>query len=139
MQTIMRTKSGYKSLMQGAKDPEDFIFEMLPAALSNVPFHNDTQNITRFFAKDFPFHVAVHEVSPLSSPPERYTLPHLHIDNDEVNIILSSKSLLYRIQVGGDERVVQNNSAIWIPRGIIHSANVLEGEGYFVTMRIGNH
>jgi len=29
-----------------------------------------------------------------------------------------------------------SNVCIWIPRGIIHSSNVLQGSGHFITLRI---
>src|SRR5687768_16472161 len=99
MQTIMRIETTLQSLLPGTNNIEALIFKMLPAALSNVPFHHDTENITRYFAENFPLHLAVHEVSRVSSPPEKYTLPPLHIDSDEINIVFSSKKLLYQIQV----------------------------------------
>jgi hypothetical protein len=112
------------------------IFNMIMSALSNVPFHKDTGSITRFIAEDFPLHLAIHEVSPVILPPSEYTEPHIHDDFDEVNIILSPNSLLYKIQLGEEEYTVNNNSAIWIPKGMLHSANVLRGWGYFITLRI---
>jgi mannose-6-phosphate isomerase-like protein (cupin superfamily) len=112
------------------------VYEMTPSALANVPFHDDTKAITRFFAENFPVYLAVHEISPVMLPPREYTLLHEHEDNDEVNIILSKQSLLYKIQVGEEEYIAGNNSCIWIPRGVLHSANVLQGTGYFITMRM---
>ena len=112
------------------------IFSMIPAALSNVPFHNATRSITRYFAKGFPFHLAVHEVSPTIIPPQEYTMPHLHTDTDEINIIISQHDLLYAIQVGDEKYTVSNNSCIWIPRGTLHAANVLKGSGHFITIRL---
>jgi mannose-6-phosphate isomerase-like protein (cupin superfamily) len=112
------------------------VYEMTPSALANVPFHDDTKAITRFFAENFPVYLAVHEISPVMMPPMEYTQLHIHDDSDEVNIILSKQSLLYKIQVGEEEYIAGNNSSIWIPRGVMHSANVLQGTGYFITMRI---
>jgi mannose-6-phosphate isomerase-like protein (cupin superfamily) len=112
------------------------LFDMLPVPLNNVPFHNNTDAITRYFANGFPLHVAVHEVSPVLAPPETYTWPHVHEDCDEVNIIISQGDLLYRIQLGEEEFTVSNNSSIWIPRGMVHSANVLQGSGFFITIRL---
>jgi mannose-6-phosphate isomerase-like protein (cupin superfamily) len=115
---------------------QSLLFDMLPVPLANVPFHDNTDAITRYFAKGFPLHVAVHEVSPVSAPPETYTWPHVHDDCDEVNIIISQGDLLYRIQLGEEEFTVSNNSSIWIPRGTVHSANVLQGSGFFITIRL---
>lgn len=112
------------------------IFNMIPMALSNVPFHKNTKAITRYVADDFPVHVAVHEVSPVLFPPVEYTQPHVHEEHDEINIIISQHDLLYRIQIGDDKYTVGNNSCIWIPRGTVHAANVLKGAGHFVTLRL---
>lgn len=121
-------------LAENGKPP--FVFAMMPAELSNVPFHANTPAITRFFADGFPLHAAVHEVSPVTQPPEEYTQPHMHDDSDEVNIIISKKELKYKIQLGAEEYIVNNNTCIWIPKGMLHAANVLKGSGYFITLRI---
>lgn len=115
---------------------QSFIFKMLTAALSDVPFHEDTASVKRYIAPGFPLHLAVHEVSAMFATPDEYTQPHLHEDHDEINIILSEKKLLYRIRLGSQVFTVSNNSGIWIPRGMLHAANVIKGSGYFVTIRI---
>jgi mannose-6-phosphate isomerase-like protein (cupin superfamily) len=117
-------------------EEHSLIFNMIPMALSNVAFHKNTKSITRYFAEHFPMHLAVHEVSPVTTPPVEYTKPHLHGDSDEINIIISQHDLLYRIQLGDERYTVSNNSCIWIPRGTIHAANVLKGSGHFITIRI---
>lgn len=109
---------------------------MIPAALSAIPFHHNTKSITRYVANDFPVHLAVHEVSPVVTPPIEYTQPHLHDDSDEINIIVSRQSLLYKIQLNDDVFEVSENSCVWIPRGMIHAANVLRGTGHFITLRL---
>ena len=124
------------NLLPFQSETTSFIRKMLPVSLSNVPFHNNIESITRYFANGFPVHLAVHEVSPVAKVPAAYTQQHLHDDCDEINIILSPEKLLYKIQLGNEEHVISNNSCIWIPRGVIHSANVLWGSGYFITMRI---
>lgn len=113
------------------------ILQLLPIALSNVPFHNNTESVTRYFAEQFPVHLAVHEVSPVKAPPAEYTLPHLHDDADEINIIISRQQLLYKIQLHDEMYEVVSNSCIWIPRHTLHAANVLSGSGFFITLRIG--
>jgi mannose-6-phosphate isomerase-like protein (cupin superfamily) len=117
-------------------EAHSYIFNMIPSALSKVPFHKDTRSITRYFAKDFPVHLAVHEVSKVLVPPAEYTQPHIHEHFDEINIILSDLDLLYAIQVGDEKYTVSNNACIGIPRGTVHSANVLKGSGHFVTIRL---
>jgi len=121
---------------QTASSASEFIFNLPEAALGGVPFHQDTFFITRYFTEKFPFHLAIHEISPVFNPPAEYTELHQHDDCNEVNIIISSTHLLYKIVLGSEEYLVPGNSAIWIPRGMIHSANVLEGSGFFIAMRI---
>ena len=130
MQTLIGT------LPVGINEDQSLLFKMLPIPLSNVPFHENTKSITRYFAENFPVHLAVHEVSPVMKPPIEYTQPHLHNDTDEINIIISQQSLLYKIRLGDNEYEVGNNSCIWIPRGMMHAANVLKGSGYFITLRM---
>ena len=112
------------------------IYNMQPSALSNVPFHTDTKSVTRYFAEAFPLHMAVHQVSPVFTPPLEYTQPHVHEDSDEINIIISPQNLVYKIQLGNKDYIVHNNAAIWIPRGTVHSANVLKGAGFFIALRM---
>ena len=130
MQTLI------KKIRPAKKEDPSFIFNMLPAALSNVPFHKDEKSITRYFAENFPVHLAVHKVSYVLAPPQQYTEPHVHDDSDEINIIISQQNLQYSIRLGDEEHIVRNNSCIWIPKGMIHSANVLKGSGYFIAMRL---
>jgi len=118
------------------RSKEPVICHMLQAPLSDVPFHRSTRSITRLFAEEFPLHLAIHEVSPVTTAPGAYTEPHVHEEEDEINIILSSGTLWYKIQLGATEYVVQNNSCIWVPRGMTHAANVLHGTGYFITLRL---
>jgi hypothetical protein len=115
---------------------QSLIFKMLPVPLSNVSFHNDTSAITRYFAKDLPVHLTVHEVSTVTKAPKEYTQLHMHADCDEINIIISQNSLVYKMQLEDEEYIASSNSAIWIPRGTLHSANVLIGLGYFIAMRV---
>lgn len=117
-------------------EDHSMIYSMIPRALSKVPFHRNTKVIKRYFAENFPMHLAVHEVSVVSTPPAEYTQPHVHEDCDEINIIISQHDLLYAIQLGNDKYTVSNNASIWIPRGTVHAANVLSGSGHFITIRI---
>lgn len=113
------------------------IFHMIPAAMATMAFHKNAGSITRFFAKDFPVHLVVHEVSAVLAAPADYTQPHVHEHLNEVNIILSHHDLLYAIQVGEERYTVSNNACIWIPKGTVHSANVLKGSGHFISIRFG--
>ncbi|HTD95084.1 MAG TPA: hypothetical protein VK644_14765, partial [Chitinophagaceae bacterium] len=77
-----------------------------------------------------------HEVSDVVSPPREYTNAHVHHDCNEINLIISPGKLIYRVELNGEARQAESNSSIWIPRGTVHSANVLQGSGYFITIRI---
>jgi mannose-6-phosphate isomerase-like protein (cupin superfamily) len=124
------------SLWLAEKEEQASLFSMLPVPLDNVPYHNNTEAITRYFAANFPVHLAVHEVSEVSAAPPDYTQPHVHYDSDEINIIISTEKLVYKILLGTNEYTVGSNSSVWIPRGMLHSANVLKGSGFFITIRL---
>jgi mannose-6-phosphate isomerase-like protein (cupin superfamily) len=130
MNTLVRT------LPSATSEAHQHVFELLEEALANVPFHSNTSAVTRFAAKGFPLHLAVHEISPTLAPPAQYTFPHVHEEHDEINIILSRHNLVYDIQVGADEYIIEKNACIWIPRGAEHSANVIKGSGFFITIRL---
>ena len=113
----------------------EFIHPMLPTALGELPFHQNSHAIIPYFARTFPFHIVVHEISPAIALTGVDTLPHVHEDFDEINLIISHQDLLYKIQIGDDRFIVSNNSCVWIPRGTLHAANLLSGAGHFITMR----
>jgi len=133
---LKKMQPTFSKLFPQQTKEQPFIFNMLPSELSNVPFHAATKSITRYFAEAFPLHMAVHHVSPVFIPPQEYTTAHIHEESDEINIIISSQKLVYKIQLGDNEYIVQNNTAIWIPRGLLHAANVLKGSGYFIALRL---
>jgi hypothetical protein len=70
-----------------------------------------TRSITRLFAEAFPVHLAIHEVSPVTAPPAVYTEPHVHEDTDEINIIISEKSLWYKAGQGRCEHACHCSGA----------------------------
>jgi mannose-6-phosphate isomerase-like protein (cupin superfamily) len=122
--------------MNAVSTTQELIAKLLPQALGNIPFHQNTPCINRLVAGECPLHLAIHEVSLVSSPPAEYTQLHVHDDEDEVNIILSNDLLVYKIRLGDDEYCVSNDASIWIPRGMMHAANVLKGSGYFITIKL---
>jgi len=114
---------------------KNLLFEFVRSSLANVPFHENSPAISRLVADKFPLHLAVHQISQLSQPPAPYTFPHLHEEEDEINILLSAGLLKYSIMLADEYHIVTANSSIYIPRGMVHSANVLEGAGFFITLR----
>jgi cupin superfamily acireductone dioxygenase involved in methionine salvage len=91
--------------------------------------------ITRSVAVDFPVHLALNKISK-GRYIGHYVAPHKH-KFDEINIILGN--LEYKIGLGSEEYQVRGPKGIWIPRGVVHYANVLGGSGYFICMRLDNY
>ena len=109
-------------------------------ALHFVPFHaNGTAPLSRRVLagagvhEGLGKHIVSHEIR--NVPPERrsYCEPHVH-DCDEINILLSDSHLAYEIRLGGEVFVVHAPATIRIPAGVVHSANVIEGSGYFIAI-----
>jgi hypothetical protein len=108
-------------------------------ALSAVMFHNDAPLERRRFcgqglhpAADL--HVAVHEIKGVRPALNRsYCEPHTH-NCSELNLLLSFERLVFRITLGDESYICQAPSSIFIPAGLSHSANVVEGTGFFVVI-----
>ncbi|WP_129581289.1 hypothetical protein WMF20_10785 [Sorangium sp. So ce834] len=108
----------------------------VPSPLSAVAFHQDVECIRRFFAAGFPVHLAVHRVDGAEPARRDYTALHTH-DVPEINLILPDPTgLEYRIELGSTAHHVTSSTSIWIPPGVPHSANVVQGSGYLVTVRL---
>lgn len=111
-----------------------FIFRNDIKSLAMMPFHRDVPCIERYSAENFPVHVAIHKVIAASNVAE-YTASHSH-DMHELNILLGDDGALeYSVMLGDEKYTVCSNSSIWIPRGLVHSANVIRGSGYFIVVR----
>jgi mannose-6-phosphate isomerase-like protein (cupin superfamily) len=113
-----------------------FIRKGVVEPLSQVPFHGRApiKRLSMLSKKLVPksnTHVAVHFVDSKKKFPQ-YSFPHRH-DYDEVNLILSEKGkLTYKIQLNDETYRVSSPSTVFIPKGVIHSANVVSGNGIFV-------
>ncbi|WP_437946088.1 hypothetical protein WME98_35515 [Sorangium sp. So ce296] len=108
----------------------------VPSPLSAVAFHQDVECIQRFFAAGFPVHLAVHRVDSAEPARRDYTALHTH-DVPEINLILPDPTgLEYRIELGPSAHLVTGSTSIWIPPGVPHAANVVQGSGYLVTVRL---
>ena len=109
--------------------------EMIP--LSTMPFHKDVPWIERYCPEHFPLHLAIHKVSQAINM-EEYTALHSH-DMHELNIILGNEGgLEYSVGLGDEEYTVCSNFSIWVPGGLMHSANVIKGSGYYIVVRFNN-
>jgi hypothetical protein len=112
------------------------IHQNVSSPLSSVAFHHDVSFIERFFADTFPLHLAIHHVSCDLANTHMYTEPHWH-DVAELNVIIGAENELeYLIQLGEEEYQVKSNASIWVPAGVVHAANVIRGDGYFVALRL---
>jgi hypothetical protein len=108
--------------------------------LSLVPFHNrDQAPLTRRVLSGASIHdgldrrIVAHELREVRAESRRYCAPHVH-DFAEVNILLSMTQLRYEIRLGDETYFVDAPASIYVPAGLVHSANVLEGSGFFIAL-----
>lgn len=112
------------------------VCENVVAPLSGVPFHQDIDCLTRFFAQGFPMHLAVHRVSAAERAERQYTQLHAHPE-PEINVVIPDREgLVYRLQIGADVREISGHASVWIPPDVPHSTNVVSGSGHFVALRL---
>jgi hypothetical protein len=108
--------------------------------LSLVPFHNrDQAPLTRRVLSSTSIHedlgrrIVVHELREVRAERRHYCDPHFH-DFAEVNILLSSTRLRYVVHLGDETYFVEAPASIYVPAGLVHSANVVEGSGFFIAL-----
>ena len=78
-------------------------------------------------------HIVSHEIRDVPTEQRSYCEPHVH-DCNEINILLSDSHLSYEIRLGDEVFVVNAPATIHIPAGVVHSANVIEGSGFFIAI-----
>lgn len=78
-------------------------------------------------------HVAVHEIRDLDKQDRDYCEPHRH-SCGELNLLLSFGHLRFRITLGDEIYFLEAPASIFIPPGLLHSANAIEGSGFFVAI-----
>jgi hypothetical protein len=108
--------------------------------LDQVPFHGNGMAplLRRVLAgpgvhPDLRKHIVAHELCAVSAAKRVYSAPHCH-DCPEMNILLSQSQLSFEIRLGDDVYVVQAPATVYIPAGLIHSANVIEGSGFYLAV-----
>ena len=94
--------------------------------------HSLPECIGRYTHGRIPVHIAVHDID-VDTEIDEYCDYHKHDDADELNIIIGE--LTFDIVVDGVSETVSGMSTVWIPAGVYHSANVIDGNGYFVCLR----
>lgn len=121
-----------------------FIKKGIVQQLQNIPYHKKAQ-LKRILMQDdhtFPdikkilpgsnFHIAAHIVTKLPKRIPNYVEPHAH-NCDEINLILSEKGKLkYKITMDDETYIVSSPSTVYIPRGTVHTAQVLSGHGIYL-------
>lgn len=106
--------------------------------LEQMPFHRQADLTRRLMAgalvhADAGLHVAVHEIGGLSPLDRDYCVPHRHTCH-ELNLLLSFDKLVFRFTLGDESYVVHAPATVSIPPGLLHSANVVEGRGFFIAI-----
>jgi uncharacterized RmlC-like cupin family protein len=122
------------------KKHADLISTGLVQPLHHVPFHaNGIAPLTRRVMAGADVHpqlnkhLVTHELRNVSAGHRAYCEPHVH-NCAEINILLSMTHLSYEIRLEDEIYIVQAPATIYIPAGLVHSANVLEGTGFFLAM-----
>ncbi len=111
------------------KKYKNLIFNSKNSPLNSVPFHENSIDIERYFSKNFPVHLAIHEIKKAPKKDRNYVKSHNH-KKPEINILLGN--LKYKIILEDEEYIVQSPANIWIPAGLNHSATLIEGEGHYI-------
>jgi len=116
------------------------IFKNVPAPLAQVEHYGLTEYIQRFAPAGFPVHVAIHAIAGIKTCNETdYSAPHVHLDRNEINLLISNGELVYAITLGEETHEVAAPATIWIPAGLRHASNVRTGEGFFVCIQFDRH
>ena len=112
----------------------------LVQALHHVPFHGSgVAPLCRRVLAGPDVHpqikkrIVAHEIREVSAGRRSYCEPHVH-DCPEINILVSLTRLIYEIRLGDEVYIVEAPATIYIPAGLVHSANVVEGSGFFVAL-----
>jgi hypothetical protein len=108
--------------------------------LGSVAFHHDAP-LTRFLMLqkdsvegDGGIRIITHMLNNPTVPVPEYTELHKH-DFDEINLILSNdNSLVYRIKLEDEVYELSSPTTVYIPKGIAHAAEVISGQGMYVTV-----
>ena len=125
------------------KNPEPTIISGTPQALDYTtvgsPCSSGSAFLERFLLMNkglldnAPFHIAVHIIKDLDSPPEPYAQIHSHPACDEIGLIIAPKDELeYEIVLNGKENRVKSPAAVFIPAGTHHRARAIKGRGAYV-------
>ncbi|HEX4168268.1 MAG TPA: hypothetical protein VHZ55_22615 [Bryobacteraceae bacterium] len=123
-----------------ATSPQNLISRGRLEPLHFVPFHaNGTAPVSRRVLagagvhESLGKHIVSHEIRNVPAERRSYCEPHVH-ECDEINFLLSDSHLSYEIRLGDEVFVVNAPATIHIPAGVVHSANVIEGSGFYIAI-----
>lgn len=121
--------------------PRGLVYELAPRSLTEAnPGYRDIEEVLRLFADGAPVHIAAHWIEGALEVPSRdYSCDHVHRDLVEVNILLGEPGgLAYSVVLAENEEptLIEAPSAVIVPAGVSHSANVVRGRGWFVVLRL---
>jgi len=140
MHDFSRFDSGAVVRAPNCSETAHLISAGLVSPLEAVPFHgNGVAPLSRRVLAGGGVHeelgrrVVAHELIEVGTAPRRYCEPHVH-DCAELNLLLSTSRLVYEIRLGHDVYEVEAPASIYIPAGLLHSANVISGSGFFIAM-----
>ncbi len=117
------------------------VVEGVPQPLREAnPGYTDVDGITRYWCGgESELYCAVHIVGSdfVAQEAADYSVPHRH-SFPEINILAAAPgALVYSIVLDDSVRRVTSPACIYIPPGVLHSANAIDGAGAFVTVRLG--
>jgi hypothetical protein len=120
---------------------EGRVYDLVPRSLTEAnPGYRDVGEVLRLFGAGSPVHIAAHWIEGAAEMDSRdYSCEHAHDELIEVNILLGEPGeLAYTVVLAKDQgpTVVESPCAIVVPPGVLHSANVLRGRGWFVVLRL---
>ncbi len=103
-----------------------------------VPFHGRAPLQRRLMAgseihPEANLHIAVHEIRDLHKQDRNYCETHRHTCA-ELNLLVSFDRLTFRITLDDEIYIQQAPATIFIPPGVLHSANAIEGSGFFIAI-----
>lgn len=105
----------------------------------NLPNHKNLPYLRKIMANNSIFgccniHIAFHCINKVVNNSNSYCKLHSH-EVDEFNLIIGKnegKGLKYKLSDGTKEVYVDSPHSVFIPKNTLHSAEAIEGEGYFV-------
>jgi mannose-6-phosphate isomerase-like protein (cupin superfamily) len=125
-------------MMMTIDDYKKLITQGVVIPLQNLKFHEQAP-LNRLLMSglgaeaNYDMHIAIHEIKDeLPFQLRDYSKKHSH-NCKEYNIILG-ENLTFQITLDSEIFEVSAPATIYIPAGIVHSANALKGKGYFIAI-----